>query len=57
MQKLGVKSAKLAPRTQTLSQTLMVLRDPPADAAARLQELKSEFPGADVRSGPCNGKP
>lgn len=57
MQKLGVKSAKLAPRTQTLSQTLLILRDPPADVAARLQEMKSDFPGAELRNVPCNGKP
>jgi hypothetical protein len=56
MLQLGVKTAKLAPRTQTLSQTLLVLRDPPAEALARLAEFKNDFPGAEVKQAACNGK-
>jgi len=57
MQQLGVKSARIAPRTQTLSQTLLVMRDPNPEILARLQELKTEFPSSEARLAPCNGKP
>lgn len=52
----GVKSARLAPRTQTLAQTALALRDPPADALARVQALKADFPNADVKQAHCNAK-
>ncbi len=57
MQELGVKSARIAPRTQTLSQTLLVMRDPNPDFLVRLQGLKADFPSAEARLSPCNGKP
>lgn len=57
MQQLGVKSARIAPRTQTLSQTLLVMRDPNSEILAKLQELKTEFPSSEARLAPCNGKP
>ncbi|CAG1005264.1 hypothetical protein BURK2_03370 [Burkholderiales bacterium] len=53
---LGVKSARLAPRTQTLSQTVLLLRDPPPGALDRVQRLKADFPGAEAKQGACNGR-
>ena len=51
----GVKTAKSGVRTQTIQQTLFVMRDPQPAQAERVQLLKAEFAGSEVRIGPCDG--
>lgn len=49
----GAKTALSGERTQTISQTILVLRDPQPAQTERLQQLKGDFPGSDVKIGPC----
>jgi hypothetical protein len=51
----GVNSARVGPRAQGISQTTLILRDPQPGQAERIQQLKNDFPGTEVRIGPCNG--
>jgi len=50
----GVKTARSGERTQTISQTMLVLRDPQPAQTDRLQQLKNDFAGSEVRIGPCD---
>jgi hypothetical protein len=50
----GVKTAKVGARVQSIAQTALVVRDPPAPAVARLKELQSTFPGSEIRIGTCD---
>jgi hypothetical protein len=50
----GVTSAKVGPRAQSAQETSIVIRDPPANAVARVHELASDFPGAEVKTGSCD---
>ena len=50
----GVTNAKSGERTQTISQTFLVLRDPQPAQADQLQQLKNNFAGSEVRIGPCD---
>jgi hypothetical protein len=49
----GVKTAKVGPRAQAVQQTVLVVRDPPAQAMARLKEMQSDFQGSELRVGSC----
>jgi len=49
----GVTNAKVGQRTQSIQQTALVVRDPPAPAVVRLKELQGGFPGTDVKIGTC----
>ncbi len=49
----GVKTAKVGPRAQSVQQTVLVVRDPPAQAMARLKELQGDFQGSEIRVGSC----
>jgi hypothetical protein len=49
----GVKTAKVGPRAQSVQQTVLVVRDPPAQAMARLKEMQSDFQGSEIRVGSC----
>ncbi len=49
----GVANARSGLRPQT-SQTTLIVRDPPAAAIARLKELQTAYPGADIRIGACD---
>jgi hypothetical protein len=53
LQTQGIKNAKVAQRVQSVQQTALVIRDPPAPSVARLKELQSGFPGTDVKIGSC----
>lgn len=55
VQTLGVRNAKSGVRSQTIQQTLFVLRDPQPAQAERLQVLKAGFAGSEVKIGPCDG--
>jgi hypothetical protein len=53
LQAQGVKNAMVGQRVQSVQQTALVIRDPPAPSVVRLKELQSGFPGTDVRIGSC----
>jgi SPOR domain len=50
----GVKNAKSGARAQTIQQTLLVLRDPQPAQAEKLQQIKNDFVGSEVKIGPCD---
>jgi hypothetical protein len=50
----GIKAAKVGPRAQSVMQTVLVVRDPPAPAVARIKELQSGFPGSEIKAGTCD---
>jgi hypothetical protein len=54
LQAQGVKTAKVGPRAQSVMQTVLVVRDPPAPAVARMRELQSGFPGSEIKIGTCD---
>jgi hypothetical protein len=49
----GIAGARVAPRTGGVVQTMIVVRDPPQPAMAKLREMAPAYPGADVRVGAC----
>lgn len=51
--KKGVANARLAPRQQTVLQTLLVVRDPQAPVVARIRDLVASYPGSEARVGGC----
>jgi hypothetical protein len=50
----GVKTAKVGSRAQAVTQTALVVRDPPAPAVMRLKELQGEFPATEIKIGTCD---
>lgn len=50
----GVTAARAGARQQLLPLTALVVRDPPAPVIARLRELQTAYPGAEVRIGSCD---
>lgn len=50
---LGVKLAKVQPRGATISQTLLVVRDPQQPVVSRLRELQGQYPGSEIKIGNC----
>lgn len=50
----GTKNARIVPRQQTLSQTLIVVRDPQAPTVSKLKDLQPAYPGADLKIGGCD---
>lgn len=53
LSKLGVNNAKMGPRQQTIVQTMLVIRDPQAQAVARLRDLVPAYPGTEAKVGSC----
>ena len=51
--KLGVTNARLAPRQQVITQSLLVIRDPQAPVVAKLRDLVSVYPGTEAKVGSC----
>ena len=49
----GVAGARVEPRQGGTTQSLLVVRDPPQPAVARLKELQQQYPGSDLKVGPC----
>jgi len=49
----GVSTAKVEPRQQTSSQTMLVVRDPREAVLARLKDLQAQYIGSEVRIGTC----
>ena len=54
VRKQGVANARSGARAQTIQQTTFVLRDPQPAQAERLQQLKTDFAGSEVKIGPCD---
>lgn len=50
----GVQNARSGARTQTIQQTYVILRDPQPAQTERLQQLKGDFAGSEIRIGPCD---
>jgi len=53
LQAEGVKTARVGSRAQSVQQNVLVVRDPPAQAMAKLKELQSDFQGSDIKVGSC----
>ena len=51
--RVGVAIPTTTQRTGTVAQTLLVVRDPPANVVARMRELQASFPGVDLKAGTC----
>ncbi len=51
--KLGVTNARLAPRQQVITQSMLVIRDPQAAVVAKLRDLVSAYPGTEAKVGGC----
>ena len=50
----GLIGTAVAAVRPAVSQTMIVVRDPPANAVARLRELQTAYPGADLKVGGCD---
>jgi hypothetical protein len=49
----GVAGTRVEPRQGAAAQTMLVVRDPPQPAVARMKELQSQYPGSDIKVGTC----
>lgn len=49
----GVRSAQIGEREQRITQTAFLMRDPTEEQSAQLGNLKTGFPGSDVRPVDC----
>jgi hypothetical protein len=50
---LGVTLAKVQPRAQPITQTVVVVRDPQQSVVARLKDLQAQFPGSELKITAC----
>lgn len=50
----GVKNARAGPRSQTLTQTLFIIRDPQPALVEKLQAAKAEFSGSELNHHACD---
>jgi hypothetical protein len=49
----GVRNARVEPRGQPVSQSMLVVRDPQQNVVARLKELQGQYAGSDLKVGAC----
>ena len=49
----GVAGTRVEPRATGVTQSMLVVRDPPQTAVARLKELQLQYPGSDLKVGAC----
>jgi hypothetical protein len=49
----GITGTRVQPRAGGIQQSMIVVRDPPPAAVARLREIAPAHPGAEVRVGAC----
>ncbi len=49
----GVPGTRVAPRSGGPEKTMLVIRDPPQAAMARMREIAPGYPGAEIRVGTC----
>jgi hypothetical protein len=52
--RLGVAIPAGTQRLPAVVQTLIVVRDPPANAVARMRELQATYPAAELKVGTCD---
>lgn len=50
---LGITLVRVERRDQPITQTVMVVRDPPQPTMAKLRELAAQYPGSELRVGSC----
>ena len=50
----GLIGTAVAAVRPAVSQTMIVVRDPPANAVAKLRELQAAYPGAELKVGGCD---
>jgi len=55
LRKRGVRSAIVARRENFLKQVAFYLREPSEAAVAQLTIIQQEFPGSEIKAGPCPG--
>jgi len=53
LRKRGVRSAIVARRENFLKQVAFYLREPHESAVAQLTVIQQEFPGTEIKAGPC----
>jgi len=49
----GVAGTRVESRQAGVAQSMLVVRDPPQPAVARMKELQPQYPGSDVKVGTC----
>jgi len=49
----GVAGTRVEPRQGGVAQTMLVVRDPPQPAVARMKELQPQYPGSEIKVGTC----
>ena len=54
LQSLGLAAARVGARAQSIMQTMLIVRDPPAPAVARVKELSSGYAETETRTGTCD---
>jgi len=53
LQARGVSGTRVEPRPPGSTLAMLVVRDPPQPAVARMKELQPQYPGSDLRVGSC----
>ena len=53
LQARGVTPTRVEPRAPGSMLAMLVVRDPPQPAVARMKELQTQYAGSDLRVGPC----
>lgn len=53
LQARGVSGTRVEPRPPGSMLAMLVVRDPPQPAVARMKELQPQYPGTDLRVGSC----
>lgn len=53
LKRRGVRSAIVARRENFLRQVAFYVREPSAAAVAQLMQIQQEFPGSELKAGPC----
>jgi hypothetical protein len=51
--KVGVRLARVQPRQQAITQTLLVVRDPQQPVVVRLKDLQAQYPGSEIKVTAC----
>ena len=52
--KLGVANARIGPRQQVITTTMLVIRDPQAQVVAKLRDLMTAYPATEAKVGGCD---
>ena len=53
LRQMGVRSAQIGEREQKVTQTAFLVRDPTEAQSVRLADLKTAYPGSDLRAVDC----